>query len=344
MKTKIYFICTDNSKPAGGVKQLYRQVDLLNANGYNATILHKKKGFRCTWFKNETVVESNKSIFNQLKFFDKKNISYLGKLILKTKIRFGKKIEENSILVFPEIYGPNICFVESNNKKVIFNQNCYYTFDKYAIDTILEKSPYSKEHNLATIVVSNDSEEYLKFIFPDLNLFRIRLGIDNSIFSYSDQKNKQIAFMPRKLSEDVIQVINILNQRKKCIGWEFVSIENKSETEVSEILKKSMIFLSFNYREGFGLPPVEAMACGNVVVGYHGQGGKEFFEDKFNYLVQDRNIIEFVEKVEIAVSEYNKNPILFIQKGKNASDFVLENYSLVKEKEDILKIWKDLIF
>lgn len=342
MKTKIYFICTDNSKPAGGVKQLYRQVDLLNANGYNATILHKRKGFRCNWFKNETIVESNKLIFNQLKLLDKTKISFFGKLILNIKIRFGKKIDKNSILVFPEIFGPNIDLIEKGNRKVIFNQNCYYTFDNYTMNNDLIESPYSKVNNLATIVVSSDSEKYLRFVFDNINLFRIRLGIDESMFSFSDQKSKQITFMPRKLNEDVVQVINILKQRKKCIGWEFVAIENKNEHQVSEIMKKSMIFLSFNYREGFGLPPVEAMACGNIVVGYHGQGGKEFFDDKFNYLVQDRNVIDFVEKVERAVSEYENNPTHFLIKGKNASEFVLKTYNIENEKNDILGIWSSL--
>ena len=59
MEKKLYFICTENKKPVGGIKQLYRQVDILNKNGFNAFIVHRKKGFRHKWFENETKIIYN---------------------------------------------------------------------------------------------------------------------------------------------------------------------------------------------------------------------------------------------------------------------------------------------
>ena len=35
MNQNIYFICPRNNFPSGGVKQIYKQVDILNANGFN---------------------------------------------------------------------------------------------------------------------------------------------------------------------------------------------------------------------------------------------------------------------------------------------------------------------
>jgi glycosyltransferase involved in cell wall biosynthesis len=101
--------------------------------------------------------------------------------------------------------------------------------------------------------------------------------------------------MPRKLRDDVEQVINILKIRNNIKGWSFVEIDNMSESEVARILKESTVFLSFNHREGFGLPPVEAMACGCVVVGYEGGAGKEYFLDDFSFSVEEGNIIDFVK-------------------------------------------------
>jgi len=46
---------------------------------------------------------------------------------------------------------------------------------------------------------------------------------------------------------------------------------------VADILRSSRVFLSFSQREGFGLPPLEALACGCAVVGYHGFGGRALF-------------------------------------------------------------------
>ena len=48
-------------------------------------------------------------------------------------------------------------------------------------------------------------------------------------------------------------------------------------------MRLATIFLTFSNQEGFGLPPVEAMACGCLVVGYHGHGGKEFLKPEWSF-------------------------------------------------------------
>ena len=40
---KIYFVCPSNAFPSGGVKQIYKQVDILNNGGFNAFVLLKNK-------------------------------------------------------------------------------------------------------------------------------------------------------------------------------------------------------------------------------------------------------------------------------------------------------------
>ena len=148
--------------------------------------------------------------------------------------------------------------------------------------------------------------------------------------------------MPRKLGDDLTQVISILKQRNSLKDWNLVAIDNKTEIEVAEIMKKSTFFLSFNHKEGFGLPPVEAMSCGCYVIGYQGQGGKEYFKPEFSSAVEDGNIIEFVKKIEDAVKVYENNPQEILQKGKDASDFVLENYSLENEEDGTINIWNEI--
>ena len=45
----IYFFCPDLGHVLGGIKQIYRHVDVLNANGFDACIVHRTKGFKITW-------------------------------------------------------------------------------------------------------------------------------------------------------------------------------------------------------------------------------------------------------------------------------------------------------
>jgi glycosyltransferase involved in cell wall biosynthesis len=42
------------------------------------------------------------------------------------------------------------------------------------------------------------------------------------------------------------------------------------------LMARTSIFLSLSHREGFGLPPLEAMAHRALVVGFDGGGGKEY--------------------------------------------------------------------
>ena len=49
-----WFIAPDWDKVAGGLRKQYRAVDVLNAAGLSAAIVHKRPGFACSWFDHET--------------------------------------------------------------------------------------------------------------------------------------------------------------------------------------------------------------------------------------------------------------------------------------------------
>ena len=56
----------------------------------------------------------------------------------------------------------------------------------------------------------------------------------------------------------------------------WVPIDGLSHAEALAALGRCAIFLSMSHREGFGLPPVEAMSAGTLVVGFHGGGGLDY--------------------------------------------------------------------
>lgn len=339
----IYFICPTNKYATGGVKQMYRQVDILNSNGINARILHKWYGNKEKWLQNTPPISYNPYIFKQIKYnSNSKRINIFRRLTLFLLKLISKKIDSNSILVFPEFYGLNAHKITPNLLRVIFNQNCYYTFD-HSNNFELQNNTYTDNNTLAVITVSEDSQNYLKYTFPEIPIHKLRLGINNELFFYSKEKKKQICFMPRKLSHDISQVVNILRLRGIDSSWTLVSIQDKTEKEVAQIMRESAIFLSFNHREGFGLPPAEAMACGCIVVGYKGRGGAEYFNTEFSYSVEDGDIIGYVNKIMYIISLFETNPDLVTNQGKQASNFILAKYSITNEIIDVMASWKHII-
>jgi glycosyltransferase involved in cell wall biosynthesis len=361
--SRIFFITPDINVPSGGIKQLYRQVDILNINGFQAFILHKKKGFRCSWFKNETKVKYHFQSINGIDDFlrkDNKKFNILKtigsfknevvKLLkfnnlkndLKNKYKYKDVVfDKEDIIVFPEVYGKAIDKFFLENQKVIYNQNCYYTF--WGCDFVETSSPYLNRNIKAVMVASVDAINYLNYGFPNVPLYRVKYGIDEKVFAYYEGKKKQIAVMPRKLSEDVVQVLNLLNFRKILNGWTFKIIDKMDENQVANALKESTFFLSFNHREGFGMPPAEAMACGCIVIGYTGRGGSEFFKDDFCYSIEDRDVVSFAKTLEKVILEYEKDNQLFIEKGKRASEFILSEYSMEMEEKTVVDCWNSIL-
>lgn len=93
----------------------------------------------------------------------------------------------------------------------------------------------------------------------------------------------RVAWMPRKhktLAGHIRQIAASRLERDGAeIAVEFVEIENMTRPQVAEALAGADIFLATAFPEGFGLPPLEAMACGCVPVGFSGLGGFDYLRN-----------------------------------------------------------------
>ncbi len=90
----------------------------------------------------------------------------------------------------------------------------------------------------------------------------------------------RVAWMPRKNKGIATQIIQAFEQRMARlyphISVEWVEIQKMSLAEVAATLRSCHIFLCTAFPEGFGLPPLEAMACACVPVGFSGLGGWDY--------------------------------------------------------------------
>lgn len=315
MDRKIHYIFPDFAEPNGGVKICYKHVEMLNRNHFNAGVVHFTEGFRANWFANDVPVTTIH------------------------KLRPGP----SDFLVIPAAFSIKLANLGKGMNKVIINQGCYLTFNEYPITDAPLPTPYRNPDVKAVIVVSEDSQRYLQYVFPHQNVVRVRNYIDPKLFKYREDKKRQIAFMTGKRYGDIQQVINILRYRGILDSYSLAPIENRSEQEVASIMGESLIFLNFCLEEGFSLPAAEAMSCGCIVVGNHGYGAREFMLPEFSYPIPQGDIIQFARTVESVVTGHERRPAEYRDRTKAAAAYIQTHYTETATEQELVSFWDTML-
>jgi glycosyltransferase involved in cell wall biosynthesis len=256
-----------------------RHVDHLNSAGLSAAVLHSRPNFECSWFDHTTRVVSTAS--TQLGVTD--------------------------LLVVPELYAGLLPRLPGGLRHVVFNQNPHLTFQRYPSRAA---HYYTSARDLvAVLTVSRHSTDLCRHVFPHLDVRRIRLGVDASAFHPADvTPGRQITYMPRRSRDDATLVLEMLKSRRALSGWQVQPLDGLSQAEMAAALRASAIFLHFTYQEGFGLPAAEAMACGNLVVGFHGFSGREFLLPDFSRPIPTGDVLAFANSLEDVLTQEATTP------------------------------------
>lgn len=298
----IYYLTPDYPRPTGGIRVAYRHVDLLNEAGRSAAIVHHRDGYACGWFEHSTRV--------------------LG----APSARLGPE----DVLVVPEMYGQFLHELPREPRLVAFSQNAYMTFDRVPAGSAL-----SYDRLTAAMTVSVDSAEYLRFAFPGLDVSVVPNAIDTTVFHpAAEPPGRRIAVMPRKRPQEADQVLRLLGDRLG--GWDVVTIAGASERETAELMRSSAIFLAFGLREGFGLPPAEAMASGCYVIGFPAFGGREIFDPEFSRPIEDGDVLTFAHEVARAMADFEREPAILHRAAARAGEHVRRTYSAQRQREALL--------
>ena len=305
----IYYLCPDHPVPAGGIRMMYRHVDILNDAGRSAAVLHHRDGFSCEWFEHSTRTVGAPSV----------------------------RLSPDDVLVVPELYAPFLDRLPSGPRLLGFNQGAYITFNY-----LPPARPLSYDAFEAVLTVSPDSAEYLRFAFPGLHVSVVDCAVDPNVFYPSPElPTRQIAMMPRRRPQDAAHVMRLLGDRLR--DWTVVTIEDASEAETAALLRSSPIFLAYGKQEGFGLPAAEAMAAGCYVIGFSGFGGREIFDPSSSTPVEDGDVLGMARAVAYWVDRYETDPMAVREVGVRASEHVRERYSLERLRAGLVGFYEDFL-
>lgn len=176
------------------------------------------------------------------------------------------------VIVIPEPWRLHIdSFAPMRIRKVMHCQNPYYLFN--GVDDI---SCIKNKGITAIISCSNYTTSLLQRMGYDGMMQTVQPQL-SPLFTAGTKKILQIAYMPRKRefeSSFIKGLFKSIYPNMRDVPW--IPIDNMSLAECAQVLQESAVFAAFSHIEGLGLPPLEAMASGCVVVGFNGLGGADY--------------------------------------------------------------------
>lgn len=317
MKKKIIFLTHAENNPSGGAKVIYRFSEIINKiKNYSSEVVHIKKK-RLSKFKNsinkKLNIKKNISSGWQLKEITSvKNFRYSW---FENKTNVSESLEfdnEKDFIILPEIFAhlAEDLLIKKKIEYAIFVQN------GYIINSTNDENKLLKAYNNARFIlsISNDTTKCIKIKFPKLKTKIIKVSYSLNLGKINFKKKKNlITYMSRKLPQHSNLVTSYLKPHLNK-QWEIKNLQNLSEKKTYEFLKKSKIFLSFSSLEGLGLPPVEAAFAGNYVIGYTGEGGKEYWQKPIFTRINPGEINKFVLKIKEKVKKNNLK--IYLQNNK----------------------------
>jgi hypothetical protein len=326
MRNTYYFLVPDAPGPSGGINVIFALVEALQANGFKASILHGSSS-RTYRFSGLSVpaAYTRRMFWPLLRRF---RARYLVEQIVDLLSSLGglrglqaATIGPSDVIVVPEFLMNEAvaCFPEC--RKVLLVQGPFIYLDQLAANPAARVSDY-----MSYVSTSSACTKVLRTVGVQ-DVHEIGLGIDTSLFHFQESKLPRIAYMPRRLKVDSARVMELLRRRGMTTGFEIVAIDGLAPRSVANLLRESLIFLSFQRDEGFGLPPAEAMSCGCIVIGYVGQGSADYFDHTTGVVVQDGDLFSYVEAIESVVEEYRRSPGRLDQLRRSASASVLGKYN-----------------
>jgi glycosyltransferase involved in cell wall biosynthesis len=215
----------------------------------------------------------------------------------------------NDVLVFPEaINGPlvEIARARTPAKKVLYCQAQYYL-----LFNAIPPEDY-RTLGFARVACQSDiAKGFLERVLHFDNVAVIPCFIDPALFR-PRERSMQIAAIPKKLPREAAAVHSVFRLKYpelRSVPWAI--LEDRSEREIAETFGRSSIVLSLPFLESFGLVPLEAMASGAIVVGFHGHGALEYATSENGFWFPSDHIEEAADALAHTIRALQaKDPVI----------------------------------
>ena len=329
-KKNIIYLCNTEKGASGGAKIIYHHSEIINKlKGYTSQLIHIKKKKTAKWktsfnkkFKINKFAETGWQM-DQIEAIKKFKYNwFVNKISIKDDLNFDQK---KDFVILPEIFAhlAGDLLIKNKIKYAIFVQNGY----SINFTNNLKKLELAYSNAEFILSYSSDITECIKLNFPKLQteIIKIKYSIVSNEINKKVKKKNLITYMSRKLPVHSNHVVLLLKKHLPK-NWTIKDLNNIDEKLVYHNLQKSKIFLAFSNLEGLPLPPVEAALAGNYVVGYTGEGGKDYWKKPIFTEIYSGDIRNFVKKTLEQIRKYNsKSNTMRQQYNKLSKEFSKQN-------------------
>lgn len=254
-------------------------------------------------------------------------------------VHWGERLRftEDDWLIVPEVFPPQ-SFEQLSHlpcKIIIHNQNPFYTFRGFSSMVEMNRFPLS-----GGICCSNYARETLLAWGSEVDWQVVRPRIlDVFSHAYQSEKKRQISFMPRKRPGDIRLLQGIfasIYPEHSDVRW--IEIKDMSRRQVAQTLGESLVFASLSKNEGLGLPPLEAMASGCLVCGFHGEGGQEYASEQNGWWVSEGDWMQFAQGIHKALTASDADVALRRVAGRETA----ARFNEAQFLDDLSRAWATL--
>ena len=341
MKNIIFFVDAQKG-PSGGGKVIYQYSSYINSlENYKSSVAHLEKKKLYKWLNSiKKIIGKKKTIetgwlFKELKVKKSHSFTWFNQKI-KIKENFDLN-KDNDFVVLPEIFAhfAEDFLIKEKIPYAIFVQNGYAVFPTNNVKKL--NLAYKKAKFI--LAYSKDIKDCITLAYPSAKdkILDIKYSIDFKKFNLK-KKNNLISYMPRKLSKHSELIISFLNNSLPK-SWKIKAIHNMSEKQVYRTLERSKFFLAFSDLEGLPLPPIEAALSGNKVIGYTGEGGKEYWKEPIFTEIKTAELKYFCKKILLNL---NLNFNVFLKKTTKQRKKISFQFSVENEKKYINRFLKKI--
>jgi hypothetical protein len=301
----IRFMAPDLPTPSGGIKVIYRYVEHLCALGYDARVWHGTPDFSYESWGSSAPVDTGLHL----------------------------DFEAGDVLVMPETGGSKWSFLSERNPVVMLCQGMDFVFANSDFLTDEPGAYPGWPQATAALAVSDAIHTFLERACDDgFPIHNVPVQIED--WFQPAGKEKRIALMPRRRREDLLGAVQLVRRSGRLGDWTIVLIDGMTQQQVAEELGQAAIFLFGAEREGVGLPGAEAMASGCYVVGFTGDGAKEYMLPEHASVIADSDVVGMCDRTLEAMDWFDQDRELFDSLAEKGRTWVRSRHSadLVRER------------